>query len=122
MSRAVGTTDYKRQEDLGHEYDVLKQRFRDQCYQAAGGKDAEVIDPFVAAMYTVTAQDAELALQERRIEQAEDDGNGMPPHPLEQSAMPLISFPWIFHRALIRIALGDGYASKSSMLAKARQT
>jgi RNA-dependent RNA polymerase len=121
MSRTVGTTEYKRQEDLGHEYDVLKQRFRNSCYEAAGGKTADVIDPFVAAMYTVTAQDAETILQEKRIEQIEDYGNDTTLFPLEPSSAPLISFPWIFHWVLIRIALGEEYSTQKSRLARAKR-
>ena len=53
---AIGS-DYKRQEDLGREYDALKARFREICYEAVGSTDDEKLDRFVAAMYKVTEEE-----------------------------------------------------------------
>jgi len=58
MSRQAIGTDYKRQEDLGREYDAIKTRFRELCYEAAGGSDDDKLDKFVAAMYKVTEEEA----------------------------------------------------------------
>ena len=116
LGRPVVGSDYKRQEDLGREYDVLKQRFRDICYVAAGGSSGEKLDPFVAAMYKVTEEETGLALRERQ--QQESDKLLQP----DSSSMPLISFPWMFHWVMVRLAMGGRYESGKSLLAAARRS
>lgn len=104
MTRPSVGTDYKRQEHLGREYDSLKQRFRQMCYDAAGGKDK--IDPFVAAMYKVTEEQARTALASQRHGSASEDNGNDPCQGFETGTMPLITFPWIFHWVMIRLAEG----------------
>ncbi|RDA82891.1 hypothetical protein CP532_4354 [Ophiocordyceps camponoti-leonardi (nom. inval.)] len=107
MSAPPVGTDYKRQEQLGWEFDTLRTRFREQCYEAAGGSDAKRLDRFVAAMYCVTEQEMKAALT--RHDDSEDDGweeNEPGKSQPEPKSMPLISFPWIFYRVMIRIATG----------------
>jgi hypothetical protein len=112
LSKPAMCTDYKRQEDLGFEYDTLKQRFRDVCYQAAGGSNADKIDPFVVAMYKVTEEDV----------QRENNGPLEDPSPGgDYKSMPLISFPWIFHWVMIRLAMGEQYSPDKMMMAAARR-
>ncbi|TDZ21116.1 RNA-dependent RNA polymerase 1 [Colletotrichum orbiculare MAFF 240422] len=89
-------SDYKQQEDVGRESATLKQRFRDICYNEAGGRDFENIAPFVAAMYRVTEEEVNAAL----AGEYEDDDH-------KRRSMPLISFPWIFHWIMGRIATGQ---------------
>lgn len=116
MSRPAVGSDYKRQEDLGQEFDALKERFRDVCYEAAGGLTSEVLDPFVAAMYKVTEDEVRDALQGEGGDDADED--------MELKSCwrnPLISFPWIFHWILIRIAVGNDYKPAQSVLAAARR-
>ncbi|KAF4124615.1 RNA-dependent RNA polymerase [Geosmithia morbida] len=110
MSKPTVGTDYKRQEQLGREYDSLRQRFREICYQEAGGRDAESVDRFVVAMYQVTEEQVKAALAEQnQVEHAPDeDTPAAALQALDASSMPLISFPWIFHSALIRIAHASG--------------
>ena len=118
MSRPSIGTEYKRQEELGHEYDTLKQRFREMCYEKAGGSSADKIDIFVAAMYRVTEQELKIALYEHdRGPLQEGDGNVVQPRRLVPRAMPLITFPWIFHWVLIRVALGGGHHPAKSLRA-----
>ncbi|ODA78594.1 hypothetical protein RJ55_05976 [Drechmeria coniospora] len=135
MSRPAIGSDYKRQEDLGREYDALKSRFRDMCYEAAGGSGVKTMERFVAAMYTVTEQEIKIALLEHHGGASDDggehehgkggggrEGNGRGPrHELKAKSMPLISFPWIFHRIMIRIATGDGQKPTKSLLAAAQR-
>ncbi|KAF4589553.1 suppressor of ascus dominance [Ophiocordyceps camponoti-floridani] len=104
MSAPPVGTDYKRQEQLGHEFQSLKMRFREECYKAAGGSDAKKLDRFVAAMYQVTEEEMKAAQDEPLEEQGEaDEEKTTKP---QSKSMPLISFPWIFHLVLIRIATG----------------
>ena len=121
MSKPAIGSDYKRQEDLGREYDALKHRFRDMCYEAAGGKHTEQVDRFVAAMYTITEEETKIALYEHHRGPVNEAGHIQQPRRLEARSMPLISFPWIFHWVLIRIAMGGEYDPKVTMLAAARR-
>lgn len=111
MSRPAVGTEYKRQEQLGKEYDSLRGRFRDMCYEAAGGREPDVIDRFVVAMYKVTEQQVKDALAKLASDTADNDdddddndGAEAASHPNDTTGMPLISFPWIFHSVMIRIA------------------
>ncbi|KAH7158129.1 RNA dependent RNA polymerase-domain-containing protein [Dactylonectria estremocensis] len=113
MSKAGIGSDYKRQEELGREYDMLKHKFRDMCYEAAGGKHAGMIDRFVVAMYTVTEEETKTALSERHQGPA-NDTRGYGQSKLELKAMPLISFPWIFHWVLIRLAGRDSSSGQDA--------
>ncbi|KEY68675.1 hypothetical protein S7711_00549 [Stachybotrys chartarum IBT 7711] len=122
MSRPVGSSDYKRAETLGHEFDVLKQRYREMCYEAAGGSHPEVLDRFVAAMYQITEQEVKIALYEHHRGPINEAGTIVPPRQLQARSMPLISFPWIFHWVMIRIALGSKYDHKHSILSAARRS
>ncbi|KAK7425799.1 hypothetical protein QQZ08_007648 [Neonectria magnoliae] len=99
MTRPAVGSDYKRQEELGREYDALKQRYRDICYEAAGGKHAELVDRFVAAMYIVTEEETKLALCDT-IDEASCAAQS---EQSEAKDKPLISFPWVFHWVMIRL-------------------
>ncbi|POR32573.1 RNA-dependent RNA polymerase 1 [Tolypocladium paradoxum] len=121
MSRPAIGSDYKRQEDLGREYDALMSRFRELCYDAVGGSDPDKLDRFVAAMYTVTEKEIKIALFEHHRGPTNEAGKIIPQRRLEPKSMPLISFPWIFHWVLIRIATGSKYQPKKSHLAAARR-
>ncbi|RSM03201.1 hypothetical protein CEP52_007537 [Fusarium oligoseptatum] len=121
MSKPAVGTDYKLQESLSHEYDALKYRFRDICYEAAGGKLTDQVDRFVAAMYTVTEEETKIALFEHHRGPINDAGHILQPRKLEPKSMPLISFPWIFHWVMCRLALGARYDPKASVLAAAHR-
>ncbi|VUC33169.1 unnamed protein product [Clonostachys rosea] len=109
MSKPAIGSDYKMQEVLGKEYETLKQRFREICYQKAGGNSPEKIDPFVAAMYKVTEDQVKTALS------LSEASEGIPREESIQG-MPLITFPWIFHWSMIRIAKGNEHDPKESAL------
>ncbi|KAF9879374.1 suppressor of ascus dominance [Colletotrichum karsti] len=95
LSKPRVGSDYKQQEEIGRESSMLKQRFRDICYTEAGGRTFEDIAPFVAAMYKVTQIEVNAAL----AEEYEDEEH-------KRQSMPLITFPWIFHWIMGRIATG----------------
>ena len=117
LSKPAIGSDYKRQEQLGREYDAVKQRFRELCYEAAGGHVPAKIDPFVAAMYKVTEEDMKAGSEynQEGLKGELDEDAESPKQPA--LAVPLISFPWIFHWILIRIALGDKYKPSKNQLA-----
>nr|AAL78034.1 putative RNA-dependent RNA polymerase RDP-1 [Diaporthe perjuncta] len=108
-------SDYKLQENVGREMAALKARFRAVCMEAVTGDEQtptcasasskvnlEKLDRFVAAMYTVTHNEVRAAVRERSKPRPDDEGD------LEEIQMPLISFPWLYHRELARVALGRG--------------
>lgn len=115
LSRPRVGSDYKLQENVGREMAALKLRFRAECMEAVTGNiqtegfapassvvNLEKLDRFVAAMYTVTHNDVRAALRERSMPKPNGEGGS------EEIQMPLISFPWLFHRELARVALGRG--------------
>ncbi|UKZ47505.1 hypothetical protein TrVGV298_001724 [Trichoderma virens] len=121
MSKPSVGSDYKRQEELGKEFDAVKQRFREACFEAAGGYDEAKIDKFVAAMYKVTEEEIKIALFEHHRGPTNEAGVIVPERKLEAKSMPLISFPWIFPWVMIRIASAGKCNPKNSILAAAHQ-
>ncbi|KAF4510132.1 hypothetical protein G6O67_002046 [Ophiocordyceps sinensis] len=119
MSTPETENQYKRQENLGREFDILKARFRDQCYEASGS-DAEKLEQFVAAMYVVTEQETKLKLAEHHRGRSTDEADSaVNAKQLEAKSMPLISFPWIYYGILIQIATGIKPEPKKSRSADA---
>ncbi|KAL6698400.1 RNA dependent RNA polymerase domain-containing protein [Trichoderma pleuroticola] len=121
MSKPSIGSDYKRQEELGKEFDAVKQRFRDACFEAAGGHDEAKIDRFVAAMYKVTEEEIKIALFEHHRGPTNEGGVIVPARRLDPKSMPFISFPWIFPWVMIRIASNGKCNPKKSVLAAAHQ-
>jgi RNA-dependent RNA polymerase len=72
--------DYSFAEEVGKLWLSMREHYRKLCTEAAGGQDK--LNPFVVAMYTVTAESAS----------ASDS---------------MISFPWLFDQELGTIALGS---------------
>ena len=87
--------DFKFHEVIGELSSSLKDTHRRFCYEAAGGKDFSVMGPFVAAMYTVTAQSMTQYLEEKDKDHTEG----------QKWRAPLISFPWLFQSILGKIAM-----------------
>lgn len=97
MTKPAIGSDYKRQEDIGRDFAALKQQFRDICQEQAGGSDDEHLDPFVAAMYQATLN---------QIQSGESS---------------LMSFPWIFHSTMARLAAGENYKPLNCTIRAARR-
>lgn len=106
MDHARVVNDYKIHEEIGRISAALKEQFMDICYEKAGGKQFEVIAPWVVAMYTVTEREAKhtLDLLRNRLNKEELDE-------IESKDLPLISFPWLFHRELGKIARGKNFVA-----------
>jgi hypothetical protein len=95
--------DYTFAEELGQLALAAKDSFRKACIDIVGGNESHKLSPFVAAMYTVTAQEIEKAVEE--CSQTTDvGGKEVAVRSLESSDMPLMSFPWIFDKELGTIA------------------
>lgn len=115
LSRPRVGSDYKLQENVGRDMAALRERFRAECMEAVTGNDqtqgfasassmvnTDKLDQFVAAMYTVTNNEVRAAARERSMPNPDGDDGSV------GTQMPLISFPWLFHRELARVALGRG--------------
>lgn len=105
MSKPRIGTEYKVQEDIGVAMAGLKERFVAACLEASGAqeRETEVFYPFIAATYRVTWEEVQVALQQCK-ETRVVAGHHMPKRRLTAEQMPLISFPWVFHHELGRIA------------------
>lgn len=114
LSRPRVGSGYKLQEDVGRDYGSIKLAFREMCQEAAGGATATHIDPFVAAMYKVTEEEVNVALHERRGA-TNIAGKIIAPKNIDAKSMPLVSFPWIFHEVLCRLAIGTGMEAPREM-------
>jgi RNA-dependent RNA polymerase len=114
-------SDFKFAEDLSCEFRSLREHYQDMCIEAAGGKDAENLEPFVAAMYTITEEQIKTALFEHDRGPINDAGTIVQPRKLEPKSMPLISFPWIFHGVMCRIAT-DGVVDPRANLGTHKAT
>ncbi|GAB7324317.1 hypothetical protein MBLNU13_g08278t3 [Cladosporium sp. NU13] len=100
--------DFKIAEELGETVVGLKKQFQDVCYERAGTtalvRDWGKVRLFVAAMYTVTAQ--EVAQANRECESRHlAAGRLVPDRERTPESMPLMSFPWLFRRELGDIAM-----------------
>ena len=102
--------DYKFHEEIGQLSSALKDQYRIECYRKAGSKDFTSMGPFVAAMYKVTSIEMGEAIKEcnqfRIVGGQEEREREMTPE-----SMPLMSFPWLFHDILGKIANSNGFLS-----------
>ncbi|KAF2632565.1 RdRP-domain-containing protein, partial [Macroventuria anomochaeta] len=102
------TRDYKFAEEFGRTIGVLKAQYRETCITAAGAKsiaDWEHMGPFVAAMYSVSAQQTREALKECNTKTVR--GQQAAVRGMDTENMPLMSFPWLFHKELGKLATGN---------------
>lgn len=114
MSKPLVGTQYKQHETVRRETDALKQQFKDECIEAAGGsREFKVLAPFVAAMYQVTNEEVQIALYESRTPHVRKDGT-QGYRQIKPESMPLISFPWLFDGVLGRIARGSTEAEQQA--------
>ncbi|KAF1934276.1 RdRP-domain-containing protein [Didymella exigua CBS 183.55] len=103
------TRDYKFAEEFGQIIRVLKLQYKEMCIHASGAStivDWGQIGPFVAAMYTVSAQQTRDALKECNMTKTVG-GQQVPVRNKDAESMPLMSFPWIFHSELGKLATGN---------------
>ncbi|RXG44751.1 hypothetical protein VDGE_02528 [Verticillium dahliae] len=108
LSRPRVGNAYKHSEDIGRDAGLLKQSFRDEVHALVGGSGYDKVAPFVAAMYQVTAEEVSIALHRRReARSVAGDPEALPGRKRDMKGMPLITFPWIYHWVLGRIATDD---------------
>ncbi|KAI0125087.1 RNA dependent RNA polymerase-domain-containing protein [Xylariales sp. AK1849] len=107
LSRPVVGTDYKVQEDMGIVMVGLRDRFKktldEELRDAEDGtiQFEEQKHRFIAAIYRITWEEVQIALQECR-ETRLIAGRQIPKR--TKNEMPLISFPWLFESELGLIA------------------
>lgn len=108
LEHNLETGKYKFAEEFGRTIEALKAQFRENCRTAAGVTSGSTMEqaklyPFVAAMYVVTAQEVEAALEECHSVKMVG-GERVPQRPKGPEHMPLMSFPWLFTSELGKIA------------------
>lgn len=111
MYHSTDTKDYKFHEVISEIRDSLRDSFRKMVIKRVGQRDEAKLGPFVAAMYTVTKQELDAALQALEVKKGKRKERtrtieGNPPKftPDDVNQMPLISFPWLFPEILGRLA------------------
>jgi len=106
LSHNQDTRDYKFAEEFGRTVGVLKAQYREVCMKASGATsivDRDRLEPFVAAMYSVTAEEMKNALNECDETKIAGD-HPQPLRKMEAKEMPLMSFPWLFHTQIGKLA------------------
>lgn len=117
--------DYKFAETIGEAANALKDAHQMLCYEKAGTnateRDWSKMGPFIAAMYTVTANEVTAAMAERNGAQYIGGQWKAVDGPTFEN-MPFMSFPWLFPTELGRIAnrREDRRVSVSHMLTRPR--
>lgn len=109
--------DFKFHEEIGQLSTNLKVRYRKLCVEAAGGDQHDQLAPFVAAMYQVTAEETAAAVARcngNHVAQENFEGVESP----QKEIMPKISFPWLFHDVLGKIANPTTMASYEELQAE----
>ncbi|KAJ5769129.1 hypothetical protein N7520_003688 [Penicillium odoratum] len=108
MSHNCLCRDFKIHEDIGRVSGTLREGFRQTCYERVGGRTFEEIAPLAVALYRVTHEEITSAIQalENPTHDDYDDAESFVSDGGGKSQLPLISFPWIFHKLLGRIAIG----------------
>lgn len=96
LERNKNHGEFKFGEILSQSVDALKEQYRDICAERAGGPEADILEPFVAAMYTVTAEEMQIALRECESWIGGDGSVRQARRSKIPSQMPLLSFPWLF--------------------------
>ena len=95
--------DYKFAETLGQAVSALKDHHKSLCYEKAGTteqkRDWGKMGPFIAAMYTIVAQDVEAA-KEMCNKVKLKGGQWVPVMERTFENMPFTSFPWLFAKQL----------------------
>lgn len=105
LSHANMSKDYRFHEELGAISSSLRERFRKACCDKVGGRNFEQLAPLAVAMYRVTHQEMAAALKKFREEHPMDRLNFHREIP-GMDQLPLISFPWVLHNVLGKIAMG----------------
>ncbi|KAJ5652195.1 hypothetical protein N7507_009621 [Penicillium longicatenatum] len=109
MSHNCLCRDYKIHEDLGRITGSLREGFRHTCYEKVGGRTFEETAPLVVALYRVTHEEMAYTLQAQKnpVLNDYDDTDEAGSEEGGKIQLPLISFPWIFHEFLGKIAIGN---------------
>ncbi|EAU30874.1 conserved hypothetical protein [Aspergillus terreus NIH2624] len=105
LSHANMSKDYKFHEEIGMLSSSLREGFKRECYDKVGGRGFDRVAPLALAMYRITHEEMNAALEKHRAGFSEDAKNFQKTGP-KMDQLPLISFPWIFPRVLGQIATG----------------
>lgn len=109
LKHARLTKEYTFHEEMGRISTSLREEYGNYCVEKAGSRDFDMLAPFIVAMYTVTSAEVETAVRRFREDHEIDDNEILE---IGKKDMPLLSFPWIFHRELGALARGDTFSAR----------
>jgi RNA-dependent RNA polymerase len=97
LDHSKKSTEYKFHEEIGRISATLKEQYFITIADLMGGRSLEHLAPFAVAAYRFTQMQVHDALKHKDETDGEDSGYG---------EMPFISFPWLLHETLTKIAAG----------------
>ena len=100
LNHSKKSNDFKFHEEIGRLSAALKEQFFDEIANLVGGRDLAHLAPFAVAAYQITQTDVENALK-HNVQESRDQEDWE-----ENTEMPFISFPWVLHDTLTKIAAG----------------
>lgn len=109
LDHSKKSNDFKFHEEIGRLSAALKEQYFDEIATLMGGRDLEHLAPFAVAAYQVTQAEVDKALKPDDEERGESEGG---------TEMPFVSFPWVLHETLTKIAAGAVRRSTSAGDAK----
>ncbi|KPI35395.1 RNA-dependent RNA polymerase 1 [Cyphellophora attinorum] len=124
MSHSKKSTDYKFHEEIGQISKSLKEEFRKELVDAAGGDSFSTLMPFAIAAYQFTAEQVTTALQQgeslngSEVGKAGRDDEEQEP---ELPKVPFCSFPWLLQDVLCKIASSTPFEEAQPSAVSARK-
>jgi RNA-dependent RNA polymerase len=95
LNHSKASRDYKFHEEIGNLSKSLKEEFEEAIIEAAGGKTLEHLRPYAVAAYRLVSTEVSKALEEVEKGHREE----------VPEQMPFISFPWVLHETLGKLAV-----------------
>lgn len=97
LDHSKKSNDFKFHEEIGGISSTLKEHYFGEIVSLMGGKELKDLAPFAVAAYKFTQMEVENALKLEDDGKEEDSGT---------QEMPFISFPWVLHDTLSKVAAG----------------
>jgi RNA-dependent RNA polymerase len=94
LHHSKAASDYKFHEEIGQLSKALKEEYYEAIVDTVGGRDRDTLAPFAVAAYKITQYEVAAALRE--VDEHKRS--------LDPAEMPFVTFPWLLHDILGRIA------------------
>ena len=103
LNHSKKSNDFKFHEEIGRLSAALKEQYFDEIADLMHGRDLAHLAPFAVAAYQITQMEVDIALKHDAQKSEDEEGQEVQE---ENAEMPFISFPWVLHETLIKIAAG----------------